>query len=220
MSILSIEKIDTCQQDMYKLTMDNDKVYYHKNFRSNQSWWTFTDENISEREWDVYQKFFMWQIPVAHLKYRSDYSFLTEEIKGIPLSQDLEGIGHFNAGDVLRKIHSHGYIHGDFHHENIFIEPYEGYVKAVIDFEESVPIDGEYPRLPEHLKPDPMYDLTTFLRSCKHYDKENFYKDFLQGYGLPEHLIDGIRNWNDKIGMRNQNFRDWCKKENITSLIC
>lgn len=217
LGINQIERIETCQQEMYKLIMDDNRVYFYKNYKNNQSWWTFLDENICKREWDVYQKFHSWGIPVAPFKAVSDHYFVTEEVRGVPLT---EGVSYYDVGKVLKKIHSHGYIHGDFHHRNIFVDPYEGRVKAVIDFEESVPIEGTYPHLPDHLKPDPMYDLAIFLRSCKHFDRMEHYDSFLEGYGLPEHMSLGIEIWEEREKARNALFRRFCAVNDIESIIC
>ena len=213
--------IQTCQQDVFKLFMEDGDIYYHKNFVNNQSWWTMKDENLSDREWDVYQKFFMWQIPVAQFKSRSLEYFLSKEANGNTLEYDSIGISYYNVGRVLKKIHHHGYIHGDFNHNNIIVDGLD--VSAIIDFEESVPIDGEYPHLPDYLRPDPMYDLATFLRSCRYFEPEKgyeFFNRFLKGYGLEPHLIHGIESWEERIDKRGENFRQWCEENQLESVIC
>lgn len=224
MVLLDIETIPSCQQYVYKIITLQGDCYYYKKYINHQSWWTLNSEDLSEREYHVWSVFKTCGIPVAELESYSPDSFVTHEVKNtISAAEECSDHSHFEIGELLKKIHSINYIHGDFHHENILIDKTNGSVRAIIDFEESIKSDKHCKHLPRHLQPNLVYDLATFLISVKHFypnTYENKWKEFMRGYGLSDYLLSGILDWTERIEERNQLFRKWADENKIENVIC
>jgi tRNA A-37 threonylcarbamoyl transferase component Bud32 len=223
MDVCDIEHIESCQQEMTKITDVSGQVYYYKKFVSRQNWWTMEDVDLAHRERIMHHHLSLLGIPVAPLKNYTSKCFVTHEVEDSnPASVNSTCAEHFQIGKILRKIHNSNIIHGDFHHDNIFLYNSREGVSAIIDFEETVFIDNVYPHLPFYLKPDPMYDLATFRKSIKHFFPDNYEKrwnSFMSGYGLPIHLTQGIEEWGKRIDERNKNFNQWCQDNGVENRI-
>jgi tRNA A-37 threonylcarbamoyl transferase component Bud32 len=158
--IKDIESISSCQQELFKVYLSNGEIYYYKKFLSNCSWWTFDNEPLYEREKHVYQIMRDHGIPIPTAEFVDESQIIiTKEVEGVQASQVDSETMHHLIGFWLKKIHKNGYIHGDFHHDNIIFNQKKCDV-VILDFEETIQSDKL------------LYDLATFYRSTFFYFPE------------------------------------------------
>ena len=104
LDIYDIEEIESCQQNVYKITTLDDGVYYYKKYINNQSWWTLENENICEREKEIHEYLCLKNIPVAIFKSSSIDSFVTKEVKySVNSSAGVTNNIHYYIGNILKK---------------------------------------------------------------------------------------------------------------------
>lgn len=206
---LSIEQVDTCQQKLYKIKT-KETTFYKKHIINNHSWYTFNNDDIYSRIKNAYDVLQKNDIGCPNAKFDDDNKIvIMDEVKGIHLSES-KNINHwYKCGVMLNKLHKTGYIHGDFHQENIFIDSNDNII--FIDFEEFISQNIA----------DSLYDLTELYINTMYKDENmsKYYYSFLKGYGLNECFVLGIKYNIDKIRTRNKNYIKWCKCNNIDPIL-